>query len=167
LNDLRQAGLPVSAAWMVLESACHWMLVALAPDWYENTGLASADIARRIGDVIFSTKAGFGIPKILLVEDDFDFTDVGQVVWAFASRAHPHHGEIYFEGQAQNNLPVFLEPNEKFTYHASKVVHNCLLADRFPKEERPIAASFANGWPTEIRDKVLRNWAAYGYAFCV
>jgi UbiD family decarboxylase len=163
LNDLRRAGLPVSGAWMVLESACHWMLIAAAPDWHEKTGLASKDFAKKVGEVIFPTKTGFGIPKILLAEDDFDFTDVGQVVCAFASRAHPHHGEIYFEGQAQNNLPVFLDPQEKFTYHAAKVVHNCLLADRFPAAERPVAANLANGWPEHVRERVIKNWTAYGY----
>jgi UbiD family decarboxylase len=108
LRDLKAAGLPVTGAWMVLESACHWMLVAVSPDWHEATGLASRDLARRIGETLFATKTGFGIPKVLLVEDDFDFTDVGQVVWAFASRAHPHHGEVEFPGQAQKEQPAGL-----------------------------------------------------------
>jgi len=163
LSDLRKAGLPVSAAWMVLESACHWLLVALLPDWHERTGLPSQEIAKKIGETLFPTKTGFGVPKVILVEDDFDFTDVGQVVWAFASRAHPHHGEIYFPGQAQNNLPVFLDPDEKFTYHATKVIHNCLLGDRFLGEDRPVAADLQHGWPVEIRDRVLQNWNKFGY----
>jgi 4-hydroxy-3-polyprenylbenzoate decarboxylase len=164
LSDLRAAGLPVTGAWMVLESACHWMLVAVAPDWNERTGLASADLARRIGETLFPTKTGFGIPKVLLVEDDFDFTDVGKVVWAFASRAHPHHGMVEFPGMAQNNLPVFLDPEEKFSYHATKTIHNCLLADRFAADERPVAADLENGWPRDIVDRVKTNWRAYGFA---
>lgn len=163
LHDLQAAGLPVTGAWMVLESACHWMLIAVAPDWHERTGLTSSELAQKVGDAIFPTKTGFGFPKLLLVEDDFDFTDVGQVVWAFATRAHPHHGEIYFPHRAQNNLPLFLEPDEKFSYHTTKVVHNCLLADRFAKHERPVAADLAHGWPPEIQQRVLDGWQAYGY----
>lgn len=163
LRDLRAAGVPVTGAWMVLESACHWMLVAVSPDWHEATGLASHDLAHRIGETLFATKTGFGIPKVLLVEDDFDFTDVNQVVWAFASRAHPHHGEIEFPGQAQNNLPVFLDPEEKFTYHATKVIHNCLLADRYPRGERPVAADLAHGWPEDVAQRVIAQWHRYGY----
>jgi len=163
LYDLQAAGLPVTGAWMVLESACHWMLIAVSPDWHERTGLASTELAKKIGDLVFPTKTGFGFPKILLVEDDFDFTDVAQVVWAFASRAHPHHGEVYFENRAQNNLPVFLEPEEKFSYHTTKVVHNCLVADRFPTESRPVAADLAHGWPPEIQQRVLNGWRSYGY----
>jgi 4-hydroxy-3-polyprenylbenzoate decarboxylase len=163
LHDLRAAGLPISGAWMVLESAGHWMVIAVAPDWHESSGLASQELAQKIGEKIFSTKTGFGIPKIILVEDDFDFTDVGHLVWAFASRAHPHHGEIYFEGRAQNNLPVFLDPDEKFKYHTTKVVHNCLLADRFAPHERPIAASLEHGWPRQMAEQVERRWNEYGY----
>lgn len=163
LHDLRAAGFPIAGTWMVLESACHWLVIAAAPDWHERTGLASADFARRIGEVLFATKTGFGIPKVLLVEDDFDFTDVGQTVWAFASRAHPHHGTVEFPGMAQNNLPVFLDMDEKFSYHATKVVHNCLLADRFPSDARPIPADLRRGWPPEMVNHVLMNWHAYGY----
>ncbi|HWW84514.1 MAG TPA: hypothetical protein VNZ26_12985 [Vicinamibacterales bacterium] len=128
-----------------------------------TAGLGSKELAQKVGETIFPTKTGFGFPKILLVEDDFDFTDVGQVVWAFATRAHPHHGEVYFENRAQNNLPVFLEPEEKFSYHTTKVVHNCLVADRFAKEVRPVAADLARGWPLEIQKRVLDGWRLYGY----
>lgn len=134
-----------------------------APGSYEKLNVPSQDLAQKIGEAVFPTKTGFGIPKVILVEDDFDFTDVSQVVWAFASRAHPHHGEIYFEGLPQNNLLVLLDPNLKFTYHASKVVHNCLLADRFPRTERPVAADLAHGWPVALQQHVLKNWNSYGY----
>lgn len=163
LHELRAAGLPVTGAWMVPESACHWMLVAVARDWHETTPISSRELAERIGKALFATKTGFGIPKVLLVEDDFDFTDVGKTVWVFASRAHPHHGEVEFPGRAQNNLPVFLDQDEKFTYHATKVVHNCLLADRFPPGARPVMADLANGWPPELANRIVADWGRYGF----
>lgn len=55
-------------------------------------------------------------------------------MWAFASRAHPHHGEVYFEGKAQNNLPVFLEAEEKFASHQGRPL---LLAGRPFSTTRP------------------------------
>jgi hypothetical protein len=56
-----------------------------------------------------------------------------------------YHGELCFENRAQNNLPVFLEPGEKITYHATKVVHNCLLPDRLAPAYRRVAADLAHG----------------------
>lgn len=160
---LRSADFPISTCWMVLESANHWMIVAAAPDWYERTHLSSQDFAKQIGDILFSSKPGFGVAKVLLIEHDIDVTNPEEVVWAFASRAHPSHGEIYFREEAQNILPVFLDANEKFSFKTTKVVHNCLLADRFTPEKRPKRSDFHNSWTPEIQEKVLNNWHAYGY----
>jgi 4-hydroxy-3-polyprenylbenzoate decarboxylase len=163
LHLLRAAGLPVAGCWMVLESACHWLVVALTGDWHQRLHADSREVAQRIGDIIFASKAGFGLPKLLLVEDDIDITDLEQVVWAFATRAHPSHGEVYFSDESFSNLAVFLETSEKFAYHVTKVVHNCLLADRFPDAARPRAGSFENAWPQEIQQRVLDSWTDYGY----
>jgi 4-hydroxy-3-polyprenylbenzoate decarboxylase len=160
---LRSAGLPISMCWMVLESANHWMIVAAAPNWHERTGLTSQDFAQQIGDILFSSKPGFGVAKVLLIEHDIDLTNPEEVVWAFASRAHPSHGEVYFRNEAQNILPVFLDADEKFSFKTTKVIHNCLLADRFSIEKRPKRSDFHNSWAPEIQEKVLNNWHAYGF----
>ncbi len=163
LHLLRSRNEPIDTCWMLLESACHMLVVAAAPDWHERTGDDSKTFAKRIGELAFGSKAGFGIAKILLIENDIDVTRVDEVVWAFASRAHPAHSEVYFTNEAQNALPVFLDPDEKHTFRTTKVVHNALLADRFPPAERPRRSDLQHGWPQEIRDRVLANWAAYGY----
>lgn len=161
---LRGAGLPVAACWSVLESANHWWIVAVEPDWPQRTGMSSGELARRVGDLVFGSKLGFGIPKLLLMEHDIDISDPRQVIWAFASRAHPEHGEVHFDNEPYGNLAVYLDSTEKFSFHAKKVVHNCLLADRFAPDERPVAADFAHGWPAAIGDRVLARWSTdYGY----
>jgi 4-hydroxy-3-polyprenylbenzoate decarboxylase len=163
-HELHAAGLPVSACWAVLESANHWWVVAVEPDWPERTGMTSPELARRVGDVVFgSKKLGFGIPKLLLLEHDIDVTDPRQLIWAFASRAHPEHGEVHFANEPYGNLAVYLDTNEKFSYHAQKVVHNCLLADRFRADEQPLAADFAHNWSPEIQRHVIDSWPSYGY----
>jgi UbiD family decarboxylase len=160
---LRSAGLPISTCWMVLESANHWMIVAAEPNWHERTNLTSQDFARQIGDILFSSKPGFGVAKVLLIEHDIDVTNPEEVVWAFASRAHPSHGELYFRNEAQNILPVFLDESEKFSFKTTKVIYNCLLADHFLIEKRPKRSDFLNSWTLEIQEKVLNNWHAYGF----
>lgn len=163
LYNLTKAGLPVTMCWFSYESANHWLIISLKSDWHEATGLISKEIAGKIGDIVFAGKAGFGVPKILLVEDDVDITDMKEVVWAFSTRAHPDHGEIKFADEPNAILSVYLDEKERHTYKGVKVIHNCLLADRFPNEERPRKGSFENGWPREIRQKVLDNWHLYGY----
>lgn len=161
---LRTVGLPVAACWGVLESANHWWVVAVDPDWHERTGLSSKDLAHRVGETVFGAgKLAFGIPKLLLVEHDIDIADPRQVIWAFASRAHPEHGEVHFANEPQNILPVYLDAHEQLSYHATKVVYNCLIADRFAPGQRPVASDFAHNWSPQLQQHVLDNWHSYGY----
>ncbi|WP_228554707.1 UbiD family decarboxylase [Catenulispora pinisilvae] len=163
LHKLRAAGLPVASTWFSYESAMHWLIIALRSDWPETTAIPSADLARKIGEVAFEGKAGYGAPKILLVEDDIDITDVNDVVWAFATRAHPEHGEVHFPAEPHVQLSVYLSEAEAHSYRAGKVLYNCLLADLFPNGDRPVKGSFANGWPQDVRQRVLDRWLEYGY----
>jgi 4-hydroxy-3-polyprenylbenzoate decarboxylase len=160
---LRSEGLPVAMCWMVMESANHWMVVSVHKEWHEETRINSKELANRIGEVIFSSKAGFGVAKIILIENDIDITNPEEVIWAFASRAHPSHGEVYFSEEAQNILPVFLEQTEKQNSKATKVIYNCLLADRFDIDKRPVRSDFINSWPADLREKIQNNWRLYGY----
>lgn len=163
LYQLRRADLPVSSCWFSYESALHWLIVAVRTDWHERLGLSSPELAERIGEVVFTGKAGFGVPKVLLVEDDVDITDVSEVVWAFATRAHPTHGEVRFPDRPTAALSVYLDEQEMHSYRAGKVIHNCLLADRFTDSPRPVKGSFENGWPVDVQKRVLAGWQAYGY----
>lgn len=165
LYQLRRAGLPVASAWFTFESAMHWLIVSVRADWPESYGGHSGELAARIGEVVFAGKAGFGVPKVLLVEDDVDITDVNEVVWAFATRAHPEHGELHFSNEpSQTAGEVYLDEAEKHSYKAGKVIYNCLLADRFPVEQRPVKGSLQNGWPLAVQQRVLERWTAvYGY----
>lgn len=162
--QLRRAGLPVRSCWFSYESAMHWLVIAMRSSWHRELGIDSSTLAQRIGGIVFAGKAGFGVPKVLLVEDDVDITDVSELVWAFATRAHPEHGEIHFPSLPTAALAVYLDEQEIETYRAGKVIHNCLLADRFPEGARPVKGSFENGWPSEIQQRVLANWNRYGFA---
>ncbi|MGH3493873.1 MAG: UbiD family decarboxylase [Sciscionella sp.] len=161
---LRRAQLPVAACWGVLESANHWWVIGVQPDWHEQTGLSAQQLAQQIGQAVFGAgKLAFGIPKLLLIENDIDIADPRQIIWAFASRAHPEHGEIHFANESQNILPIYLDAHERLSYHATKVVHNCLVADRFPKDQRPVPSDLAHAWPADVRQHVIDNWHSYGY----
>ena len=163
LYQLRKAGLPVASVWFTFESAAHWLVVSVRSDWHERLGITSGELAERIGEAAFAGKAAFDVPKVLLVEDDIDITKLSEVVWAFATRAHPEHSEVHFANQPSEQLSVYLSEEEQRTFRSGKVIYNCLLADRFSPETRPVKGSLENGWPPHIRERVLRNWEDYGY----
>ena len=161
--SLRQAGLPIASAWCPFEAAAHWLVLAVEPDWHDVLRIDAGELARRVADVLYSGKPGLNTPKTLLVENDIDITDLREVVWAFATRAHPEHGEFHFPNLPSDQLAVYLDEEEAHSFQAGKVIHNCLLADRFPAGRRPVKGSLENGWPPEVRERVLAGWSSYGY----
>ncbi|MFJ9363811.1 UbiD family decarboxylase [Nocardia sp. NPDC101769] len=165
LHLLRQAGLPISSAWYNFEAAVHWLTLAVRQDWHETTGLGSHELVDQIAKIIFTGKPSVNAPKILVVEDDVDITNVDEVVWAFATRSHPdvERGEFHYPAAVSDQLAVYLSPEEAHSFMAGKVIYNCLLADHFPQGRRPIKGSFENGWPAEIQQRVLDRWQEYGY----
>jgi 3-polyprenyl-4-hydroxybenzoate decarboxylase len=165
LHLLRQADLPVSSTWYNFEAAVHWLTVAVRQDWHETTGLGSHELVDKVADVIFGGPAAVHAPKILLVEDDVDITDLADVVWAFATRSHPdvNRGEFHYPPKLTDPLTVYLNPEERHSFAAGKVIYNCLFADLFPEGRRPVKGSYRNGWPAEIQERVLSRWKEYGY----
>lgn len=166
LHLLREAGLPISSAWYNFEAAVHWLTLAVRADWHETSGLPSHELVDKVAEVVLGGPAAVHAPKILLVEDDIDITDLDQVVWAFATRSHPdvNRGEFHFERKLTDPLGIYLSAEEQHSFSAGKVIYNCLLADLYPAGKRPVKGSFENGWPVEIQQRVLEQWTAYGFS---
>jgi 4-hydroxy-3-polyprenylbenzoate decarboxylase len=163
LVELRETGLPVTMAWVTLESANHWLVVTVPQDWRSRSGGDAEMLCRRIGTHVFErSKFGAVIPKVIVVNDDIDATDTKQVVWAFATRCHPVAGEIHFDHEATSPLVAFLEESEKMAGRTPKVVYNCLppedWAGRLPKR-----TSFAHNYSADLQARVLSRWAEYGF----
>lgn len=163
LYELRKAGVAATFAWIPLESAIHWLVVTMPRDWRTRLKVNKADdLIRRIGDTIFSSKAGGGIPKIIVVNDDIDPTNLPELVWAFATRSHPGRGEIFFDGKAVDPLVAYLDKSEKKTAITNKVIYNCLTPDEWG-DRVPVRSSFEHLYSKELQDRVVQNWTSYGF----
>lgn len=163
LAEIREAGIPATLAWVPLESAQHWLAVTVPSDCRLKLGWNSNRLCREIGTLVFeNSKYGAVIPKILVLTDDIDPTNTAELVWAFATRCHPVHGEIAFDKEATSPLVAFLESSEKQTGRTSKVVYNCLPPDEWG-DRLPKRCSFAHNYSKELQHTVLANWSAYGF----
>jgi 4-hydroxy-3-polyprenylbenzoate decarboxylase len=162
LVQLREHGLPVTMTWVPLESAIHWLVVTVPKNWRQQINSAAGDFCRKVGDVIFAAKFGPQMPKILVMNDDIDPTNLRELVWAFATRCHPGAGEIYFNKELVSPLVAFLRSSEKHSGNTTKVVYNCLPPDEW-EGSLPKRSAFCGSFPPEIQEKVLANWQAYGF----
>ncbi len=161
LSELRDAAIPVTTAWVPFESAVHWLVVTVPRDWRERSGGQSADeFCKHVGEVVFHAKAGVPIPKIIVLHDDVDPTNISELVWAFATRCHPAWGHIVLEQEA---LVAYRRSGKRMNVTISKVVYNCLQLNEW-SDELPARSSFRHCYPPEIVERVLDNWANYGFS---
>jgi phenylphosphate carboxylase alpha subunit len=163
LDLCRQAELPITACWIPLDSATHWMVVTVPDSWHDDTGLSVDDFLHRIGQTIFASHTGWQFPKILVMGDDIDPTDLGQVVWAFATRCHPGSGEILFTKTKLGFWVAYLDSSEKYTGRGGQALYNCLMHAQSFGRPLPEVASFTTAYPKALQQKVLANWQDYGY----
>ncbi len=161
--ELRREGLPVATAWSPFESANHWYVIAMDMDWQKKTDLTAEKLCRRIGEVLFNSKAGMGTQKYLVVNDDVDISNLKEVVWAFATRNYPgERGELTFHEETTNPLVSYLHDSEKMSMQSTKVVYNCLPPEEW-HGKLPKRSSFSGVFSEEMQAKVLKNWHAYGF----
>ncbi len=157
LASLRAAQLPVKSVWAPEGAAVHWMLVTVPSDWREKLpGMNSESLAQRIGEVLFQTDAMVWIPKVFLVDDDIDPTNLADVVWALATRVHPTRRRAVFADQRIVRLSVCYQEDEFVKGRGPKIVYDTLQAPLDAGRDRH--ASFEKVYPQDLQKHVLDNW---------
>lgn len=102
--------------------------------------------------MLFKTDAMVFIPKVYVVDDDFDPTNLREVVWVLSTRVHPVGRRVVFNDQRVIRLPQCYEEEEYVAGKGAKVVFDTLQSTRH------LHASFEQGYPEEVRQRVLENW---------
>ncbi|WP_329432064.1 hypothetical protein OG564_03665 [Streptomyces sp. NBC_01280] len=60
-------------------------------------------------------------------------------------------------------MVLYLAEQEVRTGRGGKSVMSCLLPGRFEGRAAGVAAPFANSFPDDVRQRVVADWANYGY----
>jgi 4-hydroxy-3-polyprenylbenzoate decarboxylase len=162
LWELRQHGFPVSMCFCPFQSAAHWLVVTVNRS--ACAGRSGKQLVQELAGILFHGRVGSFIPKVILVGDDIDPTNLDELTWAFATRNHPERGQFLFPGEKMLPLVAFLGEDERKEARGTKVIYNCLEPEDRPPEQTPRRSSFRYLWPREIQDKVIANWQRYGYS---
>ncbi|HXB89826.1 UbiD family decarboxylase, partial [Mycobacterium sp.] len=60
---LRNAGLPITTAWLLVDTACHWMIITVPRHWREVLpGTSTNEFAHRVGEVMSTNRVGHMCP---------------------------------------------------------------------------------------------------------
>ncbi|KAK4506227.1 hypothetical protein PRZ48_004192 [Zasmidium cellare] len=158
---LREAGIPFLNVSIPVETMVIWAVVQVSLDIFAQ-GWTSDKVCREIGRVLFASKPGTYVHKILVVGDDIDIYTWDDILWAYTTRCLPTRDEIPFEDvNAWVLLPSVAQTPGKT--RGGKVVCNCILPSEERRDRGWEEADFKGAFPLEVREKVLREWGSLGF----
>lgn len=158
-HEIKKKGFPVKGCFIPMECAAHWVVVSVDRD---RTTEDDTKLAVDIGKAVFASRGGSYIPKVIVMDDDIDPSDINQLVWAIATRHHPDK-RTALPDQFMFPLVAYLSAEEKSCSVSTRVIYNCLTPfHTWPEELRPVEASF-RGYPEELQRYVIENWKEYGF----
>lgn len=156
LAELRSRGQPVADVNVFQE--CSECMVAVSVKTTEP------NIAFRIASMVWATQAARNIPQILVLQDDVDLQNLGEVMHALATKCHPWRGINRIEHGVGSSLAPYSDLHERLWRKTGKVYYDCTWPmDWDPAIAVPPKASFNNIYSKGVREHVLKNWKEYGY----
>ncbi len=157
--EIQKKDFPVTGCFIPMECAAHWVVVSV--DRNRSTK-DDTKLAVDIGKAVFASRGGSYIPKVIVMDDDIDPSDIKQLVWALATRHHPDNRTAMAD-QYMFPLVAYLSSKEKDSSVSTRVIYNCLTPfHSWPEELRPVEASF-RGYSKELQEYVTDNWKEYGF----
>ena len=151
-EELRKRGIPFRAIYAPPPGMA--VIVAAKPQY--------AGFIHSVTSTIWSSKAGIYRPYVLLVGEDGDPANMEEVFWCLTSRLHPSLG-VHIQNDAPGHvLMPFLGQAERESSRGARVALDATFPPDWPAEEVPRIMDFENGWPEDIRQKVLSRWHEYG-----
>ncbi len=155
--NLRAAGLPVTAAWLVPESSVNVLAVTVPRDWRERSLATNTRmLTRLVANAVMRPKVSFWVSRIMVFDDDIDPTDLRDVMWAYTTRSHPTRGLVPLDDERVSPLHLFYSPEERTGGGGTKMAYDCLL-DPDPAK-RPRSTAFRDNFPAEVRRRALAAW---------
>lgn len=154
LEVLRAHGVPATGAYEFTEACTLLVVVAI------RAGLARAD---DVAHAIWASRVGVSTPYIIVVEDDVDPFDLGQVFHALVSKCHPYRGIVRLERARGQALLPWLSEYEQKHLLGSRAYFDCTWPPDWDKSKVPKKCSFGNMYPLEVQRMALSTWKKYGY----
>jgi UbiD family decarboxylase len=159
---LQDKGLPIKQVFTLYEPQVIWATIPVDRTAMRALRTNAKDLCNKIGNLVFRNKCGMQIHRLLVVGDDIDPFNFNDVMWAFATRCRLSMDELHSEDVDAYLLVPYMShgPGTKLT--GGKVVGNCLLPLEYEMEQNWVTCDFENGYPEDVKEKVLERWDRFG-----
>ena len=151
---LKDWGIPVTDVYVPPEAASLLVVVGVKALY--------ANVATQVKNIIHSRWQWWN--KVIIVEDDVDVFNMGEVLHAFATKCHPVRGITVSDKDVALTLTPFLSPEERKWAKGAAVAFDCTWPVDWPRDTAvPRRMSFNEVYPEEVKAQVLKEWKEYGF----
>jgi 4-hydroxy-3-polyprenylbenzoate decarboxylase len=154
LAESRRQGFPVKAVYCPPEALSYWTVV--------STKVPNPSYVRRLAQAIWRIPRGRSSWCLVIIDEDIDPTDMGQVLWKISTMCHPKRWIVQAENVSGHPLLSFTGLEENSNHLGAYTLFDCTWPRDWAKVI-PLETSFDDIWPREVQEKILRNWTDYGY----
>jgi 4-hydroxy-3-polyprenylbenzoate decarboxylase len=124
-----------------------------------------AGIADRVASAVRASKGGVFFQYIAVIDEDVDVTNLPEVLHAVFTRTHPVRGIQIMPLAPGHPLIPFLDLHDKMhSRGASLTLDATMPVDWDAVRDVSARVSFADSYPAELREQVLKKWQQYGLA---
>ncbi|KAF9024270.1 UbiD-domain-containing protein [Hymenopellis radicata] len=159
----KDAGLPIKDAFPPFEGQMTWVALQVDGEKLRAMNTNSKDFSKRVGDLVFRSKPGYVIHRLILVGDDIDVYDGKDVMWAFSTRSRPGTDETFYEDVRGFEIIPYMSHGSASKDTGGKVVSDALLPIEYTTGRDWEAADFEHSYTEEVKAKVLANWESDGF----
>ncbi len=151
---LRKRGLPIKDVFLPPEGGAHLVVVSVTE--------GGSEVAKAVKEALTVRRAWY--PKIIVVDEDVDIHNLGEVIHAFSLKCHSYRGVYTSEepGRGGPVTPCYTKEERAKQYGAVAMFDATWPAD-WAEEDIPVKSSFKSVYPEELQEKVLKKWKAYGF----
>lgn len=153
---LQRHGVPVTDVYAPPEGVTHLIVVGV-----EKGG---REVVQKVRDVFLSGRR-VDVNKIIVTDDENVF-NFGEIVHAFATKCHPVRGLLVSEVEAgkSNALTPCYTAEERRAHKGGLVVFDATWPSEWSRwNQAPVKNSFRVMYPEDIKNKVVENWRKYGF----
>ncbi len=155
LAALRARGLPVTGVCVFPETSNFIAAIAVKPSF--------ANVAGEIAHVVWGTRMGLCTTCLIVVDDDVDPFNMGQVLHALGTKCHPYRGIVRLEHAVGIELYPWASRHERQHKMGARAYFDCTWPLDWDPADVPKRVSFAETYPPEVQQKALAKWHKYGY----
>lgn len=160
---LREHGLPIKAAYSPEESTTTWIVLQIDGEKLRTMKTTAKELSSRIGDIVFNSKPGSPMHRLVLVGEDVDIFNWNDVMWAFTTRCRPGLDEYLYEDVPGFPLLPFMSHGNGDKRRGGKIVSDAMLPTEYTTGKKWEIASFKDSYPKTVQEKVEKDWAAMGF----